>query len=103
MEKIFSDSLTYKSVKSIHTDLQINPIRYISSLVFSGLVLWVNLTLVFGSGFSKSEMMTILFIAFLTWFCSHLEIYSLEAMKNSRLIQWFLSWPSLDDHSKRAK
>lgn len=102
-EKIFSNSLTDKGVKSIQSDMQTNPIRYISSLVFSGLVFWVILTLVFGSGFSRPEMMVILLVAFLTWFCSYLETPSFEVIKNSRLIQWFLSWSDMDDQSKEAQ
>jgi len=60
----------------------------------------VILTLVVGSGFSKSESMAILFTAFLTWFLSYLETNSFEIIRNSRLIQWFLSWSEPDDHSK---
>lgn len=100
IHNIFADSWLHKNVQSVQTDLRTNPIRYISSLIFSGLVLWVILTLVVGSGFSKSESMAILFTAFLTWFLSYLETDSFEIIRNSRLIQWFLSWPDSDDHSK---
>lgn len=102
IHKIFTDSWFQKNIQSIQHDLRINPIRYISSLIFSGLVLWVILTLVAGSGFSKSESMAILFISFITWFLSYLETDSFEIIRNSRLIQWFLSWPDSDDHSKGA-
>jgi len=100
IDRIFADSWLHKNIQSIQIDLRTNPIRYISSLIFSGLVLWVILTLVVGSGFSKSESMAILFTAFLTWFLSYLETNSFEIIRNSRLIQWFLSWSEPDDHSK---
>jgi len=100
---LFRGSLVEKLIKSIWKDSQTNPVRYLSSLFFSGFVIWVMLTLLFGSGFSKPEMTVILLIAFLTWFLSLLNINTVQAFRNSHFIRWLCSWANSPDETKKVQ
>lgn len=103
LKSLFTNSLTDKILVSVKKDIRVNPVRYFSSFFFSGFVIWVILMLLFGSGFSRPEMAIILMGAFLTWFLSLLEINTLKAVYDSRLLQWFISWAKFTDNPQGMK
>jgi ABC-type multidrug transport system fused ATPase/permease subunit len=101
MKSIFEDSLAERFVFSVQRDCATNPVKYFCSFFFAGFVIWVMLMLLFGGGFSKTEMSVVLITAFLTWFFSLLDINTVDAFANSQFVKWFRSWYEATDSEQR--
>jgi len=101
IKSIFEDSLTERFVFSVQRDCVTNPVKYFCSFFFAGFVIWVMLMLLYGGGFSKTEMSVVLITAFLTWFLSLLDINTVDAFTNSQFVKWFRSWYEATDNEQR--
>jgi hypothetical protein len=84
----FKDSSILLFLKTIKNDLFDNSIKYFSYMVFCWLTLYSILVIVFGSGFTKSEVEIIIIFTFIFFVFSRSSIDIKNMFEDSFFIKW---------------
>jgi hypothetical protein len=88
LTKLWRGTWSARICKHFQEDLAVNYIGYVSTFLFTSLLIYSFLNLLFGRGYSRSQMLVLLSIIFLLFGLSQIKERSSEYFRNSVIIQW---------------
>jgi len=84
----YNDSFLQVFCKQSGADVSQNWLRYTASFLYSSFIVYIILCLFFGSGFTRNEMMILIFVIFLWFVLSQLQGDSNKYLENSVILKW---------------
>lgn len=84
----YQDSFLQIFVQYSKKDLTQNWLKYSASILYSSFVMYALLTLFFGSGFTRSEMVNLILVVFLLFGLSQIQGDSNKFLENSVILRW---------------